>query len=327
MLQTVTPNEANGFRWRGRLYHLTYKGHIPQSVLYARLEAMSRIKIIARSMVHETSDAEVPYDHTHLAWVWHRAVDLTGCDKMDVTFGGECIHPEIETKKSLAWMERIFTQYHRGHKTAADGKVKFVEPAAGPWQELPAEFEWGDYITTEVSASPDLIDGVCAAGIRPKSVSDVALLLRHKRPPPFDHNFKRDSFIPQAVPVSYVTKEVGTLQIYGAVRLGKTEWACAQFENPHLVTSRDALLDFRPNYHDGIVIDKMVFNDWTVTDCEALTDWTQPARVKCRYGDAKIPKHVPKIVVTNARDVWPADPFGQLVGRRVAQMPVIARMY
>ena len=120
---------------------------------------------------------------------------------------------------------------------------------------------------------------------------------------------------------------VGTLQIYGGTHLGKTEWACAQFSNPLYITPRDGLRAFLPLFHDGIVIDKMEFQDWKVTDCEGLTDWTQPAEVSCRYGCAKIPKNTPKIIVTNERDVWPADPFDRIVGRRVAQMHVSARMY
>ena len=63
------------------------------------------------------------------------------------------------------------------------------------------------------------------------------------------------------------------------------------------------------------VIDKMLFNQWTVTDCESLTDYTQPATVSVRHGDAKIPKRTRKIIVTNTADAWPTDPHGQIVGR------------
>lgn len=316
---------ARRFRWRGRFYHLTYKGHLPQSLLLARLESISSIKVLGTSIVHEASDAEVPYDHTHLAWLWEKAVDLTGCDIMDVIHGGSLIHPNIESKKSVIWIEKIFLQYHRGHKADAQG-MRFVAPVA-LWQELPPSFEWNEFMVTEVSAEADLLSGVCAAGIRPKSVSDVLLLQQHKRPLPFDHNFTRDMFKPQVLPSAFESRQVGTLHIWGAIRLGKTEWACAQFHNPLLVTSRDTLKEFRAGIHDGIVLDKMLFTDWTVTDAESLTDWTQPAQVRCRYGVAKIPKRTPKIVVTNVRDAWPEDPHGQIVGRRVAQMHVTSPMF
>mmetsp|Transcript_67419 Transcript_67419/g.133637 ORF Transcript_67419/g.133637 Transcript_67419/m.133637 type:complete len:80 (+) Transcript_67419:681-920(+) len=79
--------------------------------------------------------------------------------------------------------------------------------------------------------------------------------------------------------------------------MGKTEWTCAQFSNPLYVTSRDGLRAFMPRVHDGIVIDKMEFQDWKVTDCESLTDWTKPAAVSCRYGCAHIPKNTPNKIM------------------------------
>jgi hypothetical protein len=315
------------FRWRGRLYHLTYKGHIDDNVLRAKLDSICSIKVMGTSCVHEASDADAPYDHTHFAWMWERAVDLVGCDKMDIRHSGAIVHPNIESKKSVAWMEHLFLRYHRGHKTGADGKDKFVPPVDGPWQQLPQSFQWSEYIVTEVESAPGLIEGVFAAGIRPTRVSDVLLLQQHKRPAPFEHNFPPSAFLPQVLPQAFVTRVVGTLHIYGAIRLGKTEWACAQFSNPLYVTSRDQLRGFRPHIHDGIVTDKMLFNEWSVVECESLTDWTQPAAISCRYGIATIPKHTPKIVVTNERDAWPSDPHGQLLGRRIAQMHVTARMY
>ena len=61
-----------------------------------------------------------------------------GCDRSAV---GARVHPNIESKKSVTWIERVFVQYHAGHKVGIDGKLSFVEPAAGPWQELPQSFE------------------------------------------------------------------------------------------------------------------------------------------------------------------------------------------
>ena len=331
MLQHVRP-QRDDFRWRGRLYHLTYAGHIDADTLLRLLAAMTTTPIIGTSVVHESSDAECQYDHTHFAWLWSRSVDLRGSRIMDVVLhpGAAPIHPNIESKKSIAWMQRVFTEYHHGVKAASPGSQsgrKIVDPVGGPWQQMPAQFEWQEFLTTEVAGSSDLLAGVQAAGLNIRSVSDVLLLQKHKRPPPFEHNFSRDQFMPVVLPPAYESGAIGTLQIWGPINLGKTEWACAQFTNPLYCTTRDALRGFIPNYHDGIVIDKMLFNHWTVTDCESLTDYTQPATVSVRHGDAKIPKRTRKIIVTNTADAWPADPHGQILGRRVAQLHVVKRLY
>ena len=229
-------------------------------------------------------------------------------------------------------MENIFVRYHAGHKLSSMGKPIFVAPVAGPWQQLPACFEWSDYILTEVSEASDLIEGAQIAGVGVRSLHDVLLLQQAKRPRPHEHNFARDSFLPLALPETFTTRALGTLHIWGAVRLGKSEWALSQFKNPLYVTERNDLLDFREGWHDGIVIDKLMPCErppggFTLAECERLTDYTLPASIKCLYRTARIPRGVSKIVVSNERDVWPHDPHGQIVGRRVAQIEIIVRIY
>lgn len=57
----------DGFRWRARAWHLTYCGHVPHERLLALLDGATSIKTLGTSVVHESSNAEVSCDHTHLA--------------------------------------------------------------------------------------------------------------------------------------------------------------------------------------------------------------------------------------------------------------------
>ena len=161
----------DSFRWRGKFYHLTYAGHIPAELLLALLAAVSAIPVIGTSIVHESSDADCPYDHTHFAWIWDRAVDLLGSRIMDVVLqpGAAPIHPNIETKKSIAWMQRVFTEYHHGVKAAEPSAQKsarkVIAPVDGPWQRLPAQFEWQEYLTNQVAGATDLLAGVQALSL------------------------------------------------------------------------------------------------------------------------------------------------------------------
>ena len=322
----------DGFRWRARAWHLTYAGHIPADVLLALLRKSTSIRALGTSVVHECSDDEAPYAHTHFAWLWERAPNLHGSRIMDVEFDGVVVHPHAVHKKSLKWLQLVFSRYHHGYKAANGGKSLFVAPAAGPWQILPPCFEWNDYILTEVSEAQDLIEGAQVAGVGVRSLHDVLLLQNAKRPREFVHNFARSSFRPLELPEEYTSGRLGTLHIYGAVRLGKSEWALAQFDNPLYVTERNDLLEFRADWHDGMVIDKLTPCErppagFTLAECERLTDFTLPASLRCLYRTARIPRGVRKIVVSNLRDIWPDDPMGQIVGRRVVQIEIKERFF
>ena len=294
---------ADGFRWRARGWHLCYCGHVPPALLVAKLERATSIKAIGTSIVHELSDAKAPYPHTHFAWLWERAPNLHGARLMDVEIDGLIIHPHVVHKKSLKWLQSIFQRYHAGWKSSAAGKQVFVAPVAGPWQVLPECFEWNDYIISEVSEASDLIEGAQMAGVSIRSVHDVMLVQSAKRARAFEHNFRRDSYHTIALPEAYTSGAVGTLHIWGAIRLGKSEWALSQFAHPLLVTDRNDLLGFRPGWHDGTVIDKIMPRErppagFTLQEREKFTDFTLPASIRCLYKTAQIPKGVRKIVVT-----------------------------
>ena len=53
---------------------------------------------------------------------------------MDVEMSGVRIHPHAVHKKSIKWLEQVFTRYHMGHKASSTGKPVFIAPVAGPWQ-------------------------------------------------------------------------------------------------------------------------------------------------------------------------------------------------
>ena len=126
--------DDGGFRWRARFWHLAYRGHVPAEHLISKLASITSICTLGHSVVHERSDAQVPYDHTHFAWMWERAPNLHGSWIMDIELDGVRLHPHMVHKKSLKWLQYIFQRYHHGHKTSAAGKPTFVSPVGGPWQ-------------------------------------------------------------------------------------------------------------------------------------------------------------------------------------------------
>ena len=129
---------SDAFFWRARAWHLTYRGHVPCELLLAKLELTTSIKAIGTSIVHETSDAEVPYPHKHFAWLRQRSPNSHGARLMDVVVDGCIIQPHAVHKKSLKWLQHIFQRYHVGTKINAVGRPIFVAPVAGPWQFCPS---------------------------------------------------------------------------------------------------------------------------------------------------------------------------------------------
>ena len=105
MLSVSEP--ATEKRWRSKLNHLTYPGHICMELLLYTLAAASSStrRPVGTSIVHETSDAEHPYAHTHFAWWWSEAPNLHGTALFDVVVDGVRIHPHAVHKKSWRWMQ------------------------------------------------------------------------------------------------------------------------------------------------------------------------------------------------------------------------------
>ena len=123
-----------------------YCGHVPCDLLLDKLHGATSIQTVGTSVVHEDSNEEVPYEHrqhTHFAWLWERAPNLHGAHLMDIELDGHILHPHAVYKKSLRWLQQVFTRHHHRHKTGCGGKSIFVPPVDGPWQTLPPCFECG----------------------------------------------------------------------------------------------------------------------------------------------------------------------------------------
>lgn len=135
-------------------------------------------------------------------------------------------------------------------------------------------------------------------------------------------NFKLEDF-PNWEPITDWSK---THVLCGAAGIGKTEWACAHFANPLLVTEIDQLLDFDENEHDGIVFDDIDFKATKQNNTRqlqiGLTDQTMPRGIRCRYRTPVIPKHTKKIFTCND---WCLDVEDKAIQRRIIQHIAVDR--
>ena len=329
MLKLDLQDIPDGFRWRHKNGHLTYKTFLPHEQLITHAKMITTTPLVGWSVVHETVDG---YEHTHFGYLYLRPLDLTGARKFDIYSNGNVIHPHMQPKVSACAMESLFNEYHMGRKyDVTTGKKMYTAPTAGPWQKLPPEFEWSREVMRDVVDAPTLQDATVLAGVRPRSVMDVQLLRRDSEnaPKKFKHVFTLGSFKVPLLPLNW-----RTLHVYGPSGVGKTKMACALFNNPLVIKPFNAvgcievLARFNPNFHDGIVFDEVDLRAFSREQVIALVDFEEESVLSVRYTKILLPSGVRKIFISNVPDVWPASDIAiGAIARRVTRFHATMKLF
>lgn len=95
--------------------------------------------------------------------------------------------------------------------------------------------------------------------------------------------------------------------LWGPGGTGKTEFALAHFEKPLFVRHIDALREFRPGFHDGVVFDDMDFQHWPHGSRVHILDMSRPAQIHCRYSHAILPRGTRRIFCSNSQFILHKD--------------------
>ena len=230
------------------------------------------------------------------------------------------VHPHI-TPSTMTQMETIMLQYHRGRKYNVEtGKTEFTKPDY-LWQELPAAFEFATEIIKEVTAAETLIAACIAGCVRPRTVNDVKALRdeaagERKR---FHHLFQPASFKLLAPP------GWKALHVHGPSGMGKTKWACAQFQNPLLIKPFNSIgcleaimRKYDPKFHDGMVLNEAdLKNFMTREQVIAFVDCDEDCELDVRFKSFTVPAGVRKIFISNPppQNLYPADSAGAIARR------------
>lgn len=301
------------FRLTKKKYHLTYKSHIDhQSIL--NLITLIYGSVIWYSCVHESSDNECSYDHTHFAFESGDRKDSTNPRIFDI----DGIHPNIQPIKDNQHASRIFHEYH------------LKAPVGGPWQSsykpkrIREVNSRGTSIDIDIKKARTLHEAVTLCGVEIRSVADVQLL-RNDKPKPslFEQQYDPASFNLEA------PKDFRIIFIHGGTGTGKTMWAAHQFQSPLIVSHIDTLRSYDPAIYDGIVFDDMSFRHWPRESVIHLCDWDLERAINCRYNNAVIPAHTRKIFTSNLEfeEVFPNDPSGAIRRRVSKRIKVSAPLF
>jgi hypothetical protein len=180
------------------------------------------------SIVHETSDSECPYDHTHFAFEFKKKVSRRGG-----AFIIEGINPHIQLFNSASHKQRTFEDYH------TKAPVRIEQSNDGPTAH--------QTLIEEVREARSLADACELVGVSIKSVSDVKLIRDDvTRPDDYIHKYPDTAWRDIGVRPDW-----RVLFIHGKTNTGKTQWALHQLRRPLLVGHMDTLKTFDPTRHDG----------------------------------------------------------------------------
>jgi hypothetical protein len=241
------------------------------------------------SIVHELGDDECPYEHTHFAFEWPKKIDTCNPRIFDIAFNGEQIHPHIQPFRDDRHKATIYFDYHN------KAPVLLEQSETGP--------ERPDELYQQIRDCKTIGDAAVLCKVEVKSYSDLRIIRGDvAKPDDFVHEY------PDAIWNLHAPFDWRVLYIWGPTGIGKTQWACAQFHNPLVVSHLDGLKQFERGRHDGIVFDDMDFSTIERVHLIHLFDWDLERQISgTRYACAIIPKNTRKIVCSNL-------PYGSNIG-------------
>ena len=333
----------DNFKWNGKYFHLTYATFLPLALVLNIIQSATST-LFFYSFCHERGEPgeddeeDEGYEHTHVALMFISRINIVGSRKFDIVWDGlgahqdgtqffnppRVFHPNIQPKVTMEQLEQIWTSYHAGRKySMKDGKMVYKAPVCHHYT-LPPQFCFTRAIMQEEIAAPNLFEACIAGAVRPRTVNDIKTLREEsKKGKKFKHLFDRSSFLDFA-PAGFTA-----LFAYGGSGLGKTKWACAQFDNPLFVKPFNSigcvekLKEFNPDTNDGIVFDEADLRFLSREQVIALVDFDEECVLDVRYGKLEMPANVKKIFVANfpPKDILPPDTTGA-INRRIQPLHI-----
>jgi len=305
------------FLAQGKSWHFTYKTHIDfeQLKTFILKQASTAKKPNAFkwfTVVHESSDNENQYDHTHFACEFTIPLKTTMPRLFDwANMDSESIHPHWQKITSLQHATTIYFTYHK------KAPVSLAQS-----ENAPGGFEFD---LSAVKQASTLVEAMSIAGIKIRTLADLKLLRSDiPRRPIFEHKrFHNTEWTLKTI------DDWKVLVLYGSTNTGKTQWATHQFINPLVCSHMDDLKFFNRDEHDGIVFDDMSFSHYPRETIIHLLDWDLDRSIHNRYANAFIPKHTRKIFTSNLNlsEIFPVDTSGAIARRISKVYKISAKLY
>lgn len=272
----IGPECKPGFRWEHLSYHLTYKGHVDQEGLVKHAENELG-KLMGWSIVHESSDKDQPYDHTHFFFRLF-AKPLRRGNVMDF----EGVHPHVRKVLKPKHAEAVYKYHLKAPvKVQQEGEAEVVAATRGAgnkkvWQDIHALVKEGKLEEIKESFPGHYL----------RSRSAIIAECRENAPelPPLEKLFN--------------------VWVFGEPNTGKSTWA-RKFLKEQFPNDKVYVKDARTKWWDGITAEHrcVIIEDPDRQDFERAGFWKRlfdkfPVPVETKGGSANIrPKCI--IVTSN----------------------------
>lgn len=293
--------------------HLTYKTHLNLEEWKNKFRSCGNgFKHL--SFVHElgeeNEDTPTPYEHTHIA-VWFNK-NLNTIDQALFDVGS--IHPNWQPNKGLKWFKNLCIKYHKGFKTAADGK-KFYKAPIYLYQEHCEEWQLNENWEEIIFAAPTVIAAAHELDIQAKTLAEIKAVKEGVYSKRYRAQVAVEEGLEHAwkdLPIPWDRKKK-SLILRGKPEMGKTQWALAQFKKPYKISQLDQIRHI-PDDCDGVVFDDMysVLSKLSKTNMICVTTAFADCDVRLRHNNATMPA-IPRIFTCQQYE----SPFGNLVDEGV----------
>ena len=316
-MHTPVVPSGTDFKYRGSKFFWTSDKHTPKEAWLEAMANATSIPLKGWAWANETKTTDLGNgavrinEHSHFFSWFDAPINVTGSRKFDLVWADENgdalhAHPNVQNKLTMVQCEQIVVHYLAGRKFSLEKNCMVYEKPIQFETCLPPEFEWSRAVMDDILNAPNTYEACIAGGIRPRSVLDIKCLrtcmqeeasLSDKR---FKQLFDRSSFKTLVAPGWHI------LYVEGLTGMGKTKWACAQFDNPCFIKPFDTVAgleqlkdEFDPKIHDGIVFDETEIKWMSRTSVIALTSTDEKVTLKIRQTKVTIPANVRKIFVSN----------------------------
>lgn len=289
-------------RWRGKRFFLTYpRCNLAKEDLLSELQKSNNFSIQDWCIAEEKHQDGTPHLHAYLHLA--TALDTRNQRIFDVLN----FHPNIQAVRSIA----AVVKYIRKDKNYTQNRDNLIPKENN-------DDIWGE-ARNMARAGPGL-DGVEEAidllwARVPKIMAKDAERIRKNLEGIAPKNTVEPKYSEDKFNIPFHWDQTKTLILSGPSGTGKTSWALTQGNTLLCTTKEDLKLIEKTT--DCIILDDIDLSKFSTETVIHLTDTEVPCSIYCRYGNARIPAGVRRIICTN-KDwgfLMPQDPHGAIKRR------------